>query len=419
MSIINVSELKPNMVLRDDVRDSKGRFLLLKGTNLTMDQIRMLKMWGVIEADIEGNGHEYTKQEASDYADATSIEIAEKVTSDYFMHTDRDHPAIRELFNACSLRKAIELAQRKTNIAYDDSSRIDSCIAVVPEHLTTEKGVLEYITCDIKLPTLPAVFVTINETIMNPKSSARDIANAISADTSLSARLLKIVNSAFYGFPSQIDTLTRAVAIVGTKQLSILAFGIKIISVFEDISSDIIDMKSFWKHSFACGVISRIIAGYKNIRNTERLFVAGLVHDIGRLILYSYMPAVSLSAIQKAKETSGLLYDMEHEIMNLDHAMIGQMLLKKWKLPFSLEDIVAHHHVPQSSQNQLECSIVHLADIITNAIKIGTSGEYYVPPLDLFSWDRIDISEKVLTSIIQQSDRQFDEIIQLFFSHEN
>ncbi|MBT8490232.1 MAG: HDOD domain-containing protein, partial [Deltaproteobacteria bacterium] len=121
----------------------------------------------------------------------------------------------------------------------------------------------------------------------------------------------------------------------------------------------------------------------------------------------------------KAKEAKCLLCDMEYEIMKLDHAMIGQMLLKKWKLPFSLEDIVAHHHVPQESQNQLECSIVHLADIITNAIKIGTSGEYYVPPIDPLSWDRIDISEKVLSSIIQQSDRQFDEVIQLFFSHEN
>lgn len=414
-----MSELKPNMILRDDVRDNNGRFLLTKGTNLTMDQIRMLKMWGVIEADIEVSEQEHTKQEDSDYADAKSIEMAEKVTSDFFMHTDRDHPAMRELFNACSLQKAVELARSKTDTVYDNSFRIDSCIAVVPEHLTTEKGVLEYITCDIELPTLPTVFMKINETIMNPKSSARDIADAISLDTSLSARLLKIVNSAFYGFPSQIDTLTRAVAIVGTKQLSILAFGIKIISMFESISSDTIDMKSFWKHSIACGVISRIIAGYKNIRNTERLFVAGLLHDIGRLILYSYMPAVALCALQKAKETSGLLYDMEHEIMKLDHATIGKLLLKKWKLPFSLEDIVAHHHIPQKSQNQLECSIVHLADIITNAIKIGTSGEYYVPPLDPFSWDRIELSEKVLTSIIHQSDRQFDEIIQLFFSHEN
>lgn len=414
-----MSELKPNMKLRDDVRDNNGRFLLPKGTNLTMDQIKMLKMWGVVEADIEETEQGDTKQEASDYVDAMSIEIAEKVTNNFFINTDMDHPAIRELFNTCSLRKAVELVREETGTAYDDFPRIDSCIAVVPEHLTKKQGVLQYITCDIELPTLPTVFMKINETIINPKSSARDIADAISMDTSLSTRLLKIVNSAFYGFPSQIDTLTRAVAIVGTRQLSILAFGIKIISVFDGISSDIIDMKSFWKHSIACGVIARIIAGYKNIRNTERLFVAGLLHDIGRLIMYSYMPTVSLCAIRKAKETKGLLYDKEYEIMKLDHAEIGQMLLKKWKLPFSLEDIVAHHHAPQTSRNQLECSIVHLADIITNAIKIGTSGEYYVPPLDPFSWDLIDMSEKTLTSIIQQSDRQIDEIIQLFFSHGN
>lgn len=263
------------------------------------------------------------------------------------------------------------------------------------------------------------IFSKINKTILKPNSSANEIGMIISKDTSLSARLLKIVNSAFYGFPSRIDSISRAVAIIGTRQLSSLAAGVTVVNMFKDIPSDIVDMKSFWKHSIACGVNARIIASYQGIQNTERLFVSGLLHDIGRLILYNYAPDQSTYALAKAKRTNIMLNKVEYEDLDFDHAEIGGLLLKKWKLPVLIEDAVTYHHSPQKSQYLLEAAIVHLADIMANATGIGSSGERFVSPLNSDAWECIGLSTNILDLTIKQADHYLEEIFRFFCSDEN
>jgi HD-like signal output (HDOD) protein len=346
---------------------------------------------------------------------------AEKVMRERFCHTDLEYPPVRELFRLCTLRKAEELSnatERESRQSHDMcESKIDS--NQIPKNGAANIDPYKLIRNDVDLPSLPIVYGQINETIKKPTSSAYDIGNVISKDAGLSARLLKIVNSTFYGFPSKIDTLSRAVTIVGTRQLSTLALGMNIINVFKDIPSDLIDMKSFWQHSIGCGIAARIIAGYKNIQNIERLFVAGLLHDIGRLILYSSIPIHARNALLNAKCADSLLHKEEHEIMGFDHTKIGGLLLKKWKLPISLENNVTYHHIPQESKDPLEPAIVHLADIMTNALGMGSSGERFVPPLDPDAWQCIGISANTLALAITQIDRQIEEIIQFLFSDEH
>ena len=137
------------------------------------------------------------------------------------------------------------------------------------------------------IPSLPTIFYQINEAVGDPRSSMRDIAQIISADQSLSARLLRLVNSAFFGFPSKIDTISHAVTIIGTKQLRDLALATTVIQMFKGIPNDLIQVKSFWQHSIGCGIGSRLLASFQKMANVEHFFVSGLLHDIGRLILYS------------------------------------------------------------------------------------------------------------------------------------
>ena len=146
--------------------------------------------------------------------------------------------------------------------------------------------------------------------------------------------------------------------------------------------------------------------------------MAGLRHDIGRMILYNSAPINARNALLKAKHSNSLLYKMEHETMDFDHTQIGGMLLEKWKLPISLENIVEYHHTPQKSQNPLEPAIVHLADIMTNALGMGSSGERFVPPLDPDAWELIDLSTNILALTINQMDRQVEETVQFLFSDE-
>lgn len=420
MGIINVAELKSDMVLAEDLRNPSGRFLLAKGAKLASKHLRVLKMWGVIEANIDGISPKDVEANTIAQLDPVITEEAEKVIRERFCHTDLEYKPVRELFRLCTLRKAEELsnaAGEENRESHDTfESKIDS--NQIPKNGTTKIDPYELIRNNIDLPSLPIIYGQINETIKKPTSSAHDIGNVISKDTSLSARLLKIVNSTFYGFPSKIDTLSRAVTIVGTRQLSTLALGMNIINVFKDIPSDLIDMKSFWEHSIGCGVAAKIIAGYKNIQNTERLFVAGLLHDIGRLILYSSVPIHARNALLKAKYADSLLHKEEHEIMGFDHARIGGLLLKKWQLPISLENTVKYHHTPQESRDPLEPAIVHVADIMTNALGMGSSGERFVPPLEPDAWQCIGISANILALAITQMDRQIEETVQYLFSYE-
>jgi len=415
MGVISISELEPDMVIADDLRDRSGRLLMSKGTVLTPKYINICKMWGVIEADIEGLSGEDTKSNTKKQFDAAEIAAAEEVVRNRFLHNDMDHPVIRELFRLCTLREVegksgdLENIELKPQIDNPDIRRVKP----------SDINPVNYIKEDTNLSTLPDIFRLVTEAISKPNSSAHDIANVISKDTNLSARLLKIVNSAFYGYPSRIDTLSRAVNVVGTKQLSTLAIGVNMIHMFKNIPSRIINMKLFWKHSILCGINARIIASYKSIQNTERMFVAGLLHDIGRLLLYNYLPDQSLQMITTARGTHNLLCNVECDSVAYNHMEIGGELLKKWKLPVSLEDTVRHHHNPQRAQNRLEASIVHLADIITNAMGIGSSGEILIPSLNHESWTQVGLSANVISLAMEQADQQLEATFESMYVDDN
>ena len=421
MGLVKINQIEPGMVLAEDLKDRKDRFLLPGGASLTTKHIKTLKMWGVIEANIEGIVAEDIEDTAISKIDPATIEMAEKIVHERFRYSNVDHPATQELLRLCTLQKAEEMQSKQPgeNAEFDDRSEGNVETNEIPELVTTKIDFHKFIQHDMKLSTLPTIFMKINETIIKPMSSANDIASVIRKDTSLSARLLRIVNSAFYGFPSKIDSVSRAVTIIGTKQLSTLASGVAIINMFKDIPSDIIDMKSFWKHSIACGVNARIIASYQGIQNTERLFLAGLLHDIGRLVLYNYAPDHSVYALMKAKCANIMLNKIEYEDLDFDHAKIGGLLLKKWKLPVLMEHAVMYHHNPQKSRDPLEPSIVHLADIMTNARGIGSSGERFVSPLDPDAWECIGLSTNILDLTIKQADHHIEEIFKFFYSDEN
>ena len=418
MGVIKIKDLKADMVLIGDIKDHRGRLLISKGTVLNEKYLKICKMWGVVEADVNGISPEEIYASAVNNFDATTIAAAEEIVQKRFCHNNMGHPAIRELIRLCT----IGVAEGK--IIYQDieQDKVDHA------HLYKEKfkqmkkkkplnvNPVQYIRDNTQLSTLPDIYRQILDTISKPYSSTYDIEKVIRIDTNLSARLLKIVNSAFYGYPSKIDTLSRAVNIIGTKQLSTLAIGLNITSVFKNIPSEIINMKMFWMHSILCGICARLIAGYKNIQNTERMFVAGVLHDIGRLVLYNYLPIESLYAATVARNKHNLLYVTERDLFNFDHATIGGDLLNKWQIALFLEDCIRHHHEPQKSKNRVESSIVHLADIIANAMGIGSSGEKLIPPLNQETWMQLGITPNVLSVTMEQAEQQLDDVFELIYA---
>lgn len=261
---------------------------------------------------------------------------------------------------------------------------------------------------------LPSIYYRVSEVINHPRSSAKDIANIVAEDPGLTARVLKLVNSAFFGFSNKIDTVSQSVAIVGTQQLCDLCLATSIIQAFKDIPEDLVNMESFWRHSLACGVCSRILARQHGVQNVERFFVAGMLHDIGSLILYSRMHQKEKQILDECQKNNILLHRMEFKEYGFDHAQVGEALIHQWNLPENLQEAVGFHHRPKLALHfPIEASVVHLADIIVNALQLGNSGEQLVPNLDEDGFNRIHIPVKQLNKIVDEIEHQFEDVVRV------
>lgn len=267
------------------------------------------------------------------------------------------------------------------------------------------------------LASLPSIYNRLSEVISHPLSSSRDIGGVVAEDPGLTARVLKLVNSAFYGFPKRIDTITRAITIVGTQQLCDLALATSVIKAFQTVPQDLVDMDSFWKHSLACGVCARTIAGLRREDNVERFFVAGMLHDIGLPILYMKQPEKSRFVLEHSKTSGELLQDVENSTFGFNHAEVGRCLLQAWHLPDSLQEAVHFHHNPaKASHFPIEATTVHVADIIATALEMGNSGEFWVQPLESNALDLLGIDLNQLPNLLEEIERQYNEVIKIMLT---
>lgn len=261
---------------------------------------------------------------------------------------------------------------------------------------------------------LPGVYLRLSSVVADPRSSSADVGRVIAEDPGLTARLLKLVNSAMYGFPSRIETVSHAISIVGTTQLQDLALATSVIRLFASMPQELVTMESFWRHSVACGVAARALASRRREVNVERFFVAGLLHDIGRPIMYMQVPDVARAAMTRSRETGEPLYVVEHALLGFDHSHVGHALLDQWKLPPSLREAVAQHHFPErASRFPVETAVVHVADLIVNALRFGSSGEPGIPPLHQKSWDAIGVPATVLDDVIGEVEEHYEAAVQV------
>jgi HD-like signal output (HDOD) protein len=333
-----------------------------------------------------------------------------------FIRLDLDVPFHRDLFDLIMERNLLRSGSSSAEggdgktLLRANLKRIDTSDEILPS-LNLPALLLN----DPKIPSLPEVLYKINAILSDPNSSAYEIASAVSLDHALSARLLKIVNSPFYGFSQQIDTVFKAVSIIGITQLGALVNGVELVRALSKGTSRI-HVRSFWKHSIAVGIISRFLATMRRIGDPERYFIAGLLHDIGRLITSTVAPMHFTVAAARAERQQTSLRSVEKEILGMDHGEAGALLLGNWKLPFSLEKMVLFHHAPGQSPVPRDASIIHLSDIIAHAMDAGSSGESLVPSVDGAALDQIDISREALALVIGESEIQINEVSSFFFT---
>lgn len=266
------------------------------------------------------------------------------------------------------------------------------------------------------LISLPEVCVRINEMVDDPKSSVADMAKVISLDPALSARLLKIANSSFYSFPSRVETISRAATIIGTRELRFLVLATSAVRSFENLDSSLFDINSFWRHSIYTGLIARLLASHCRVLHSERLFVAGLLHDLGHLVMYHRIPELIKVMQYRAKQANIPMYIAERDVFDLDHGQVARELFKLWNLPASLQYIAEFHHEPSKAGDfTLDASIINIANALAEGADKSLPGTIDASLIDDTAWRMIGLSREIIDPLLQEARSQFVETLLLFF----
>ena len=267
------------------------------------------------------------------------------------------------------------------------------------------------------LPTLPRTVLKITELVNDPKSSAKDLARVITDDQVLTARLLKLVNSSFYGFPQRISTVTNAIVLLGFDAIRSLLLTTSVFDLFADRSKKKKrDQEKFWDHSLGCAVGAKVIGNYLRHDKIEELFVSGLLHDIGKIVEMLFLPNEFAEVVATTNKENSLMITAENKILGFNHAEIGKLLAAKWNLPVKLEQVIANHHQPNLAGSFImEASIVHLADIFCRALNMGFGGDNKIPPLVPAAWETLKIKTGALQTIMETMQDEYRDI-SLFIS---
>ncbi len=415
MGIISLDDIKSGMMLASDLIGANGRFLLPKGTVLEEKHLRVFKIWGVTQADIRGMDREKADAEMESELDQQDLERSKEFVTALFRFADPENTFLGELKRVCIKRFATDKAVVSRFFRQKDKNTAGT---KVPEdqELPTAAAIISQ---EVQLASFPDIYFHIMEVLNNPRSSASHAAEVVSKDVGLSAKLLKLVNSPLYGFPSKIDTIQRAVTLVGSNELSMLALGVSVVQYFSDMPEDFIDMESFWKHSIACGIFAKIIAGQTYGLSEERFFIGGLIHDLGRLVLIKNSPGTAVRIFHQARQENQVTQHVEQELLGYDHAFLARLILNQWKFPDSLAQMIGNHHSPMEAENTLDASIIHIADVLAKAFEPQEKEFFYLPPLDKDAWKLLDLGPSMVGPAMNQAAQLLGDIYHSFLGPEN
>lgn len=278
---------------------------------------------------------------------------------------------------------------------------------------------LELLVSEVnKLVSLPDIYYRLESAIESPSSTVDDFARLLGADPDLCARLLSMANSAFYSFPAKIETIDRAVSTIGLRQIRELVLATTVMKMFTGIPVKAVSMGSFWEHSVAVGVFAKSIAQYAGLPGSERYYIAGLLHDIGRLVLYIQLPDLMSDLLAQSRSEQQLLYIGEQRRLSYTHAELGSRLLERWKVPQSIYEPVQYHHRPVEAQEyeHIACAI-HIADAWVNKHQVGSSGEKLMPAINLEAAKFLGIQEYELDEIWMLALGDINDVIRRFLGH--
>lgn len=256
------------------------------------------------------------------------------------------------------------------------------------------------------LPTISTVIGKLVEMVEDEKTSAKNLADLIAKDQSILSVNLKLVNSAFYGYSKKITSIQQATVILGFNTVKSMALGA---GIFKTDSKPgrkgFFDRNALWIHSLGVATASKALAKKVGYRDIEEAFVAGLLHDVGKVVFDAFFHVEFSKVVSKVEKENILILEAERDVMDFDHADAGKMLLEKWKLPVAVTDAVGFHHKPDDApeEHSILANIVHLADIICRELEIGSGGDNRIPLESHNAVKKLGCDQKSLGKVIEET----------------
>jgi len=255
------------------------------------------------------------------------------------------------------------------------------------------------------LPTLPGIISKLTRMAEDPNTTTEQMGRVISKDHILAAKLLKLVNSAFYGFPQKISSLNSAIILLGFNVIKSLIISS---SIFELMESQDVEL---WEHSLGCAVVSSVVAKRLGMSDPEEVSTAGLIHDIGKVAIKMELRPEFDALRQMVHDRQVPMLAAEKELLGIDHAEVGGWLAKSWNLPAKLVEPISCHHNPQEAKDEkLSTSIIHFSDILIRGLGYGHGDDIWVPPLSKTAWQVLNLTQQDLDEIIEEVEEKLWDV---------
>lgn len=272
------------------------------------------------------------------------------------------------------------------------------------------------VSIQANLVTLPDIYWQLKEILDSHDYSMQDVAQLIVYDPGLTARMLRIVNSSYFGFAAKIETVTHAVSILGVQQIRDLVLATAIADALGDYECEHLDVKQFWLRSVYRAIAARNLAGVCSLMDGERMFVAGLLSGIGHLIIYQSIPVLAQQAQREADANGKPLHLVEREVIGFDHVQVASVLMKNWQLPDSLVAVIGHHLEPDPAADYLlDTAIVHIAALIGNAFAQNRPLDEVLVNVDGHAWDATGLDIGRCEALDVEVSEQLNSVVNMLF----
>ncbi len=269
-----------------------------------------------------------------------------------------------------------------------------------------------------RLPALPVIYTKLLRLLQSPDTTIHAISNIIAEDQVIAAKVLQFVNSAFYGFPQRIGSLQRAIVILGFNAIKNLVLTTSVWDLFQRIQAGhAFNKESFWKHSIGCAVASRVIAEAADLKNPEDVFTGGLLHDIGKIVQAGYFPDQFNRVIELVDQAGLSMVEAERRVFGFDHAQIGTAIAARWRFPQDTVNMIALHHLPNGTTGlNKTIAAVHIGNILATALRLGYSGEKFVPFVHDRAWETLGLGIGSLELVMEKVIKLYNENIAILES---